>query len=119
MAIIALEGMRFHANHGCFLEERTIGTAFVVNLKLCADTEHAQLHDDIATTVNYQDVYNCVSREMSVPSRLLEHVASRIAKAVLSQFSDVSWLSVKGSKLNPPLGGQVDTASVTLYMRRR
>ena len=118
MAIIALEGMRVRANHGCFDEERKIGTDFVVDLKLNADTTEAQKSDDIATTVNYQDVYNCVAEEMSIPSHLLEHVAGRIAKAMMGRFESVRWVSVKVSKLNPPLGGQLNAASVTLFERR-
>ena len=118
MAIIALEGMRFRANHGCFDEERTIGTDFVVDLKLNVDTSEAQKSDDIAATVNYQEVYNCVAEEMAIPSHLLEHVAGRMTKALMERFGSVRWVSVKVSKLNPPLGGQLEAASVTLFERR-
>lgn len=118
MAIISLDGMRFYANHGCFSEEQTIGTDFVVSLKFNVDTAEAQRSDDISATVNYQEVYNYVASEMSKPSHLLEHIASRIGLSVLGDFPSVQWVSVKISKLNPPLGGQLDSASVTLYMRR-
>lgn len=118
MAIIALEGMRFRANHGCFEEERKIGTDFVVDLKLKVDASEAQENDDIATTVNYQEVYNCVADEMKVPSHLLEHVAARMVKSLMGRFESVEWVSVKVSKLNPPLGGQLYAASVTLFERR-
>ena len=63
MAVISLDGMRFHANHGCFSEEQTIGTDFIVNLSIEADTSCAQLTDDISSTVNYQEVYNFVASE--------------------------------------------------------
>ena len=118
MAIISLDGMNFHANHGCFGEEQIIGTNFVVDLKISADTSVSQVTDDIAATVNYQELYNCVPAEMAKPSHLLEHVASRLASAVLSEFPPVQWLSVKVSKMNPPLGGQLVSASVTLFKRR-
>lgn len=118
MAIIALEGMRFRSNHGCFEEERTIGTDFVVDLKLSVDATEAQKSDDIATTVNYQDVYNCVAEEMSISSHLLEHVAGRVVKALMERFGSLRWVWVKVSKLNPPLGGQLEAASVTLFERR-
>lgn len=118
MAIIDLEGMRFHANHGCFDEERTIGTDFVVDLKLNVDASEAQESDDIATTVNYQEVYNCVAEEMAIPSHLLEHVAGRITRSLMGRFKSIRWVSVKVSKLNPPLGGQLYAASVTLFERR-
>ena len=118
MAIISLDGMRFYANHGCFAEEQAIGADFVVDLKLNVDTLDAQQSDDISATVSYQDVYNLVSSEMSCRSHLLEHVASRIASSVLARFPKIRWISVRVSKLNPPLGGQLDSASVTLFLRR-
>ncbi len=118
MALICLEGMRFHAFHGCFDEEQVVGTDFIVNLCVDADTSHAQVCDDINTTVNYQLLYDCVSDEMHNPSHLLEHVAQRILERVMREFVAVRWASVKISKLNPPLGGQLDSASVQIEVSR-
>ena len=118
MAVISLDGMRFHANHGCFSEEQVIGTDFIVNLSIEADTSRAQLTDDISSTVNYQEVYNFVASEMSKPSHLLEHVAHRILERLMVEFPSIQSVSVKVSKLNPPLGGQLDAASVQMEKSR-
>ena len=114
MSKITINGMRFYANHGCFSEEQAIGTYFKVDMVLVVDTAKAQQSDDINDTVNYLEVYRVVKNEMMQPSHLLEHVADRIGKAVLANFDGVSQLEVTVHKLNPPLGGQMDSVALTL-----
>ena len=108
--------MRFYAHHGCFAEERKIGTHFTVDVELHVDTAEAERTDDIDATVSYLDVYQTVKREMSVSSHLLENVSSRIAHSVLQQFPKVKKITVKLAKLAPPLGGPVASASVELTL---
>lgn len=118
MAIIELNDMRFYAHHGCFDEERTIGTHFRVDLSFTTDTARAEVSDNIVDTVSYLDVYQVVKREMAVPSHLLEHVARRVGEAVLLQFPDTMDVKVKVYKLNPPLGGQLESVSVQVAVER-
>ena len=108
--------MRFYAHHGCFEEERAIGTNFLVDLQIETDTRKAEVSDSISDTVNYLEVYQVVKREMETASHLLENVAHRIGNAVLSQFSDIKSVVVKVSKLNPPLGGQMESVSVEVEL---
>ena len=116
MSTIALSNMLFYAHHGCFSEERIIGTRFRVDIELDADTSQAQLSDKISDTVHYQEVYNTISAEMSIPSALLENVAARIVTAIRAKFPTIQHLKVKVAKLAPPLGGDVGEASVTLFI---
>lgn len=104
--------MRFYAHHGCFEEEQTIGTRFRVDLTIEVDTRKAEVSDNIADTVNYLEVYQVVKHEMERPSHLLEHVAHRIGESIRTQFPDTMTVAVKISKLNPPLGGQMESVSV-------
>ncbi len=106
--------MRFYAHHGCFVQERAIGTHFIVDLQFTTDTSRAEVSDDIADTVSYLDVYQVVKAEMQQSSHLLEHVARRVGEAVLKKFPSVDSITVKVSKMNPPLGGQMDSVSVKL-----
>ena len=119
MGRIDINGMRFYAHHGCFEQERAIGTHFRVDLTFTTDTTRAELTDDIADTVSYLDVYQVVKSEMMKPSNLLEHVARRVGEAVLAQFAAVEDVKVKVYKLNPPLGGQMDSVSVEVALDRR
>ena len=111
---ISLNGMRFYAHHGCFEAERVVGTQFRVNLSFDADTSRAQQSDDIADTISYLDVYQAVKTQMQQPSNLLEHVAQRIITALAQQFPTISNITIDIHKLNPALGGEVGSASVTL-----
>lgn len=109
--------MRFYAHHGCFEQEQVIGTHFSVDLSFETDTSKAEVSDSIADTVSYLDVYQVVKAEMMKPSHLLEHVARRVGESVLKNFPSVDSVTVKISKLNPPLGGQMDSVSVELLIK--
>lgn len=111
---IELEGMRFYAFHGVAPQERTVGNSFVVTLSLTVPLGVAAESDELAHTVNYAEVYESVNEEMKIPSRLLEHVAGRILYALKKRFPEVTAARVKVSKLTPPFGGDVQSASVIL-----
>ena len=117
MATIALKDLRFYSHHGCFDEERLIGTFFSVDVELSIHGCPAAFTDKLEDAVDYSRVYELVSAEMSIPSRLLEHVAGRILRSLCRSFS-LSDCRVKVSKLSPALGvGEVGSASVTLTMK--
>jgi len=116
MGVIALNGMRFYAYHGCFAEEQAIGTYFRVDVAYETDTQMAQGSDNIDDTVSYLDVYQTVKLEMEIPSHLLENVADRIGRAIKDGFKAIQHVTVTVSKLNPPLGGQLESVSVTVQL---
>ncbi len=114
MSVISIEGMEFFAYHGCFKEEQIIGTKFRCDLFLEVDTTKAEQTDSLRDTVNYQEVYEVVKKEMAIKSKLLEHVGRRIITRVKERFPAVKHVSLKIRKMNPPLGGKMDFVSVTL-----
>jgi dihydroneopterin aldolase len=119
MGTISLEGMEFYARHGCFAEEQAIGNRFTVDVYMEVNVLRAAATDCMDDTVNYQAAYGVVQREMLVTSKLLEHVAGRIAGSLLRSFGSIARVTVKVAKLNPPLGGgAVRQSSVTLVEER-
>ena len=114
MGVIEIEGMEFFAYHGHFAAEQVVGNRFIVNLTLGTDCEKAAVTDNLEDALNYQIVYQVVSEEMKIKSRLLEHVAGRILDRLYERFGDIVNAKIKISKLNPPMGGQIDRVSVTL-----
>ena len=116
MSVIAINGMRFYAHHGCFEQERIVGTHFQVDLRMEVDTSSAEISDNIEDTVDYLEVYQVVKREMERPSHLLEHVAHRVGETIRSQFPDTKNVVVRVSKLNPPLGGQMNSVCVEVTL---
>jgi dihydroneopterin aldolase len=107
MGTILLEGMEFFAFHGCFKEEQIIGTKFIVDLAVDADTSVAEDSDHLRDTLDYVGLYRCVKKEMEQKSFLLEHVAKRIVTAVTAEFPAVGSLRLKIAKINPPMGGKM------------
>ncbi|MBC3539947.1 dihydroneopterin aldolase [Rufibacter sediminis] len=114
MGQIALEGMEFFAYHGYYDEEQKIGNKYGVDLYLQTDLHAAGASDNLEQTVNYETLYNLVKHEMSIPARLLEHVAHRILEGVYQQFPFVQQVKVSVSKFNPPLGGICHRARITV-----
>ena len=112
--IIELKSMKFYAYHGVSTQEMTVGNYFTVDLSCSFPMDKAFLSDDINDTISYADMYNVVKTEMGCPSHLLEHLTERISCALKSDFPQLSYLKVKVSKLNPPLEGEVLSASVTI-----
>jgi dihydroneopterin aldolase len=114
MGIIEIEGMEFYAFHGHFEVEKVAGNRFLVNLLIEADCSKAALSDRLEDALDYQKAYRAVQQEMALPSDLLEHVAHRIIQRVKGEFPEASKVTVKVSKMNPPMGGQIERVSVTL-----
>ena len=114
MGTISLEGMEFYSFHGCSEDEKKTGTWFTIDLFVDCDTSEAEDSDNISKALNYQDLYNVVKDEMKKTSNLLENVASRIKKSVLSISPKGSKVTVKILKMNPPLGGKLRAASVKI-----
>ncbi len=114
MGTIVLEGMEFFAYHGCFKEEQVIGALFLVDLEFETDTAAAERSDHLADTLNYQEVYGLVKREMEQKSHLLEHVARRILDAAGKAFPQMKRIRVKVIKTNPPVGGKVHSVRCIL-----
>ena len=109
---VRLEGMTFHAFHGCLESERIRGNTFRVDVEFDYDALDAAEADDLALGVNYSIVYDIVRSEMMIPSNLLESVALRIKKALLARFPDISRVSVSVAKHHPPVAGECEWSIV-------
>lgn len=111
---IELERMEFYAYHGCFSEEQVVGNKFSVDISFNANCQKAIETDSIKDAINYVEIYDITKEQMMIKSHLLEHVAGRIVNGIVSRFHHIENLSVKVSKLNPPVGGQMRCVSVTM-----
>jgi dihydroneopterin aldolase len=114
MGVIEIEGMEFYAYHGHFAEEQVVGNRFNVDLTLRTDCVKAAKSDDLADALDYQALYLIVKEEMQIKSHLLEHVAGRILDRLYEGYKSIQHVKVKISKLNPPMGGQIEKVSVTM-----
>ena len=113
---IYLRNVRFHAFHGVLPQEGIVGNDYLVNLVLDYDFSSAMKTDDLQGTLNYAEVYQKVREEMAVPSKLLEHVAGRIAHRLFSDFPEIQKLQLSITKVNPPMGADSDGAVVEVVL---
>ena len=116
---IKLNGIRLYGHHGVTEIEQKVGSWYEIDLTIEADISPAALeHDDIQGTIDYSAVLDVVKDEFSTPSRLLEHLAARIAHAILRSFDRAMAVNVCVQKLAPPMRGNVRSAAVSLTFTR-
>ena len=118
MGRIKLNTIRVYAHHGCLAEEEIVGSAYEVDLEVEADLAHPSESDQLTDTVDYVKLHQIVMEEMAIRSKLLEHVAKRIIGRILAEVEPATFVSVTVSKINPPIGGDVDRVSVQLQQER-
>ena len=116
---ITLQNIRVYAHHGCLKEETAIGSQYRVDITVNADLKKASLKDSLSYTVDYVHLNRLVKDEMKTPSKLLEHVAKRILNRVFNEMPLVLGAKVSVSKINPPIGGDVEMVTVCLKEKRR
>lgn len=114
MGIIEIEGMKFYAYHGHFAAEQVVGNYFEVNIRIETDCNAAAKSDQLEDALNYQSVYETIQQVMQVKSALLENVAQRILDRLYKDFPKIEKIRLKISKLNPPMGGEIEKVSVTM-----
>lgn len=112
MGIIKLKNIRTFSYHGCLVEESKIGSDYLVDLEIKTDMRKSMETDELEDTVDYVHLNKIVTEEMAVRSKLLEHVAHRIIVRVFGEIAAVSRIIVSVSKLNPPIGGDVEAVTV-------
>ncbi|NDV77623.1 dihydroneopterin aldolase [Dysgonomonas sp. 511] len=111
---ILLENLKIFARHGVLPQETLVGNEYIVNLKLAVDLSKSCQTDNLDDTISYAEVYEIVKKEMEIPSKLLEHAAYRIICSLKNRYVEISKVEIKLSKRNPPMGAQMDYASIVL-----
>ncbi len=114
MGTIKLQNIRTFSFHGCLMEESKIGSDYSTDLEIKTDMRKSAVSDDLHDTVDYVHLNKVVVEEMAIRSKLLEHVAHRIIKRVFDELPAVSRVMVSVSKLNPPIGGDVEAVTVVM-----
>lgn len=95
-----------------------IGSDYRVDLEITADLSRPSISDKLGETVDYVHLNNIVKEEMAIRSNLLEHVAKRIIDRIFLEIAEVTQVMVEVSKINPPIGGDVESVSVILEDER-
>ena len=118
MGIIKLKNIRTYSYHGCLQEEGIIGSDYAVDLEITADLAKSCISDDLHDTVDYVLLNTIVVDEMAIRSHLLEHVAHRIISKVFEAIPSVTTVKIGVSKINPPIGGDVELVTIEMEENR-
>ena len=119
MGIIKVENIRVYAHHGCLKEETAIGSDYRIDLEIKANLKLSAKSDNLDDTVDYVFLNTVVVEEMLKPSKLLEAVAYRILKRIFFEDKRVAKATISLSKINPPIGGDVEMVTVKLSQTRK
>lgn len=114
MGTIKLQNIRTFSFHGCLEEEAKIGSDYRVDLEIKSDLRKSSVSDDLNDTVDYVLLNKIVVEEMAIRSKLLENVAQRIVSRIFKEIPSVSRIVLAVSKLNPPIGGDVEAVTIEL-----
>ena len=118
MGTIKISNIRVYAYHGCLVEEGKIGSDYRIDLSVKANLTPSAKTDHLADTVDYVYLNRIVKEEMAVRTKLLETVASLILDRILLELPLVNKVKIKVSKLNPPIGGNVEMVSIIMERER-
>lgn len=119
MGIIKVENIRVFAHHGCLKEETAIGSDYRVDVVVNANLSTSAITDALDDTVDYVFLNKVVREEMNAPSKLLETVAQRILNRIFKEDKLVSRATVSVSKINPPIGGDVEMVTIKMSQKRK
>lgn len=118
METIKLKNIRTFSFHGCLNEEAIIGSDYRIDLKVKCNLKQSCQSDELKDTVDYVQLNKIVVEEMAIRSKLLEHVSQRIIKRIFKDIPPISKIRVAVSKLNPPIGGDVERVTVEIEKNR-
>lgn len=117
---IELRGLRLVGLVGVLDHERATGQPLEVDLDLSVDLTAAGRSDDLADTVDYGAVCTAVAAAVAAGHvALLEHLATRVADAVLARDDRVVAVEVAVRKLRPPVPLDLASSGVRIVRGRR
>lgn len=118
MGTIKVKNIRVYAYHGCLIEEGKIGSDYRIDLSVKADLKKSSKTDELSDTVDYVHLNKIVKDKMAIRTKLLETVAAKILDRIFIEIPLTNKAKVKISKLNPPIGGNVEMVTIEMSRKR-
>jgi dihydroneopterin aldolase len=112
--VVEVNGIKLYAFHGCLPEEEKIGGNYLVDVHLETNFSVAALEDDLSCTIDYVIVNRIVQNEMSIRSKLIEHVGQRIINSIKAEVKAIDFIRVKVTKICPPINGDVNNVAIII-----
>ncbi len=116
MDTIRITGLKFHANHGVYEEEKINGQEFSVDCSFSLDTSICA--DDLTKTVHYGEVSLAIVAFCTAHRfDLLEMLANSLAKYLLTKYPLMTEITLTIHKPNAPIPTEFDDVSLTVTRR--
>mgnify|MGYP001547202951 CR=1 FL=1 len=112
MGTIKLNGIEIYGQHGYYRDEQQLKQRFVVNISFDLDIKGAASTDNLEETVNYEDISRIFKEVFSVPVRLIETLAVKIAKAIKGKYPMVHNIRVEIKKPEVQLDLRLEDVAV-------
>lgn len=115
---IEVRGLKIYSHHGCYEEERRVGTNFTIDADLVIDGSRPAETDNVADALNYVEVCETMAEIMKTPHHLLESLADEMAREIKGKFASRGlkggWLRI--AKMAPPIGLQLESVAVKVKL---
>ena len=113
MGKIHLKNMEFFAHNGYYEEEQNIGNRYAVDVEIETDFTEAAVNDRLENTINYEQIYRIVNREINRRYKLLEAIVYQINTGISKEFDSVKKVTTTVCKHNPPFGGLCEKVCIS------
>ncbi len=117
MGTIVVQGIKTYSYHGCLDEEGKVGTHYTTDVYVETDFSKAAVSDDLHDTVDYCALSLIVQEEMSIRSKLIEHVGQRIIDRMMTEIKGIINLEIHITKIAAPIQGEVDSVKVIMHAK--
>lgn len=119
MDSLVISGLKFHAKHGVFEDEKIHGNHFVIDITFKMDLQTSAQSDSLSQTIDYSKVVEITKSIMLGESvDLIEHLAYKIGEELYRKFTLAKKIKVCVRKLNPPTETPFEYSKVILKWPR-
>ena len=119
MDTLYINDIRAYGYTGAFAEENVLGQWFRVDLAVDLNLSEAGTSDQLSDTYNYADAVQAIQQLIQQqPFHLIESVVSEIARTVLQSDDRLIQVTVKLTKLTPPVPNFAGNEAVELTRDR-
>ncbi|WP_336246096.1 dihydroneopterin aldolase [Paracrocinitomix mangrovi] len=112
--IVEVTEIEVYAYHGCMEEESRLGGKYLVDVAIETDFSKSAATDHLIDTIDYVVIRRIVMEEMTIRSKLIEHVGYRILKRFQNELGNVIKSRIKVRKLSPPIEGTVKEVAIII-----
>jgi dihydroneopterin aldolase len=114
MITISIHGAEFFAYHGFYAEEQKIGNRYLVDVEVSFLPLTSLKEDQLANTIDYEQLYHMIEGQMKQTKKLIETVAQAIVDQIKDTYPVIEKIQISIKKLSPPLQGKVDYTCIVI-----